>query len=135
MKKILLFTLLAAGCGSVKTPAPRPPVAQDAKVIGQYDLLLTSTNGHGTTNIYTNFTQSGTTFTGAANTLVCPSNDLSQCFGNDAPVTSITPSGTVSGLNVAMTIIFPNMAGADTISMVGTAERKQSRRDLRRQSR
>ena len=121
MKKILLFALLAAGCGSVKTPAPTPPVAQDANVIGQYDLVLTSTNGHGTTNIYTNFTQTGTTFAGAANTLVCPSNDLSQCFGNDAPVTSVTPSGTVSGLNVTMTIIFPNMAGADTVSMVGTA--------------
>ena len=121
MKKILLFALLAAGCGSVKTPAPTLPIAQDASVIGQYDLVLTSTNGHGTTNIYTNFTQTGTTFAGAANTLVCPANDLSQCFGNDAPVTSITPSGTVSGLNVAMTIIFPNMAGADTISMVGTA--------------
>jgi hypothetical protein len=123
MKKILLFALLAAGCGGVKTPAPTatPAVAQDANVVGQYDLVLTSTNGHGTTNIYTNFTQTGTTFAGAANTLVCPSNDLSQCFGNDAPVTSITPSGTVSGLHVAMTIIFPNMAGADTISMVGTA--------------
>jgi hypothetical protein len=121
MKKILLLALLAAGCGSVKTPTPTAPVAQDANVIGQYDLVLTSTNGHGTTNIYTNFRQTGTTFAGAANTLVCPSNDLSQCFGNDAPVTSVTPSGTVSGLNVAMTIIFPNMAGADTISMVGTA--------------
>lgn len=27
----------------------------------------------------------------------------------------------MSGLNVAMTIIFPSMAGADTVSMVGTA--------------
>ena len=121
MKQILLFALLAAGCGSVKTPTPTPPVAQDANVSGQYDLALTSTNGHGTTNIYTDFTQTGTTLTGAANTLVCPSNDLSQCFGNDAPVISITPSGTVNGARVTMTIVFPNMAGADTVSMVGTA--------------
>jgi nitrous oxide reductase accessory protein NosL len=52
MKQILLLALLAAGCGSAKTPTPTPPVTQDANVSGQYDLALTSTNGHGTTNIY-----------------------------------------------------------------------------------
>jgi len=110
-----------AGCGGGSLAPPVTPVTQSVSIVGQYNLVLTSTNGQGTTSIYTNFTQTGTTFVGAANTLVCPANDLSQCFGNDAPVTSINASGTVSGLSVAMTIIFPNMAGADTISMVGTA--------------
>src|ERR1700681_2433188 len=121
-KKILLFASLAAGCGGgyLKTSTPMTPATQNASVTGQYNLVLTSTNGHGTTNIYTNFTQTGTTFTGAANTLVCPSNDLSQCKGDDAPGISITPSGTVSGANVTIVISFPIMAGADTVTMVGS---------------
>jgi hypothetical protein len=90
-------------------------------VTGQYNLVLTSTKGQGTTNIYTHFTQTETTFTGDANTLVCPSNDLSQCKGDDAPVISITPSGTVSGANVTIVISFPSTAGADTLTMVGSA--------------
>jgi hypothetical protein len=119
-RKILLFALLAAGCGGgyLKTSNPMSPATQNASVTGQYNLALTSTNGHGATNIYTDFAQAGTTFMGAANTLVCPSNDLSQCKGNDA---SITPSGTVSGANVTMMISFPSTAGADTVTMVGTA--------------
>jgi len=121
MKKILLIALLAAGCGAANTPAPPTPVTPNANVSGQYDLALTSTSGHGTTNIYTNFTQTETTLTGAANTLVCPSNDLSQCFGNDAPVISITPIGTVDGTSVTMALTFPNMAGANSVSLVGTA--------------
>jgi len=92
MKKILLFALLAAGCGGGQTPAPTTPAAQDASVTGQYNLVLTSTNGRGKTIFYTNFTQTGKTFTGAANTLVCPSNDLSQCEGGNPSVISITPS-------------------------------------------
>jgi hypothetical protein len=120
MKKLLLFALLAAGCGGdyLTNSTPMTSVTQNARVTGQYDLLLTSTNGHSMTNIYSNFTQTGTTFTGSTNTLVCPSNDLSQCGGNDA---SITPSGTVSGQNVTMTISFPSTAGADTLSMIGSA--------------
>jgi hypothetical protein len=120
MKKLLLFALLAAGCGGGYLPnsTPTTPVTQNARVTGQYDLVLTSTNGHGITNIYTNFTQTGTTFTGSQNTLVCPSNDLLQCQGNDA---SITPSGTVSGQNVTMMISFPSTVGADARTMVGSA--------------
>jgi hypothetical protein len=120
MKRILLFALLAAGCGGdyLKNSTPTTPVTQNARVTGQYDLVLNSTNGHSMTNIYSNFTQSGTTFTGSTNTLVCPSNDLSQCEGNDG---SITPSGTVSGQNVTMTIAFPSTARADTLTMVGSA--------------
>jgi len=110
-----------AGCGSGSEATPATPVAQNATVTGQYNLVLTSTNGHGTTNIYTNFTQTGTKFTGAANTLVCPSNDLSQCEGGDASVISITPSGTVSRANVTMMISLLSTAGADTVTMVGTA--------------
>jgi hypothetical protein len=113
-----------AGCGggSLATPAtPITPATQNATVTGQYNLVLTSTNGHGTTNIYTNFAQTGTTFAGAANTLVCPSNDLSQCEGDDAPGISITPSGTVSGANVTLMISFPSTARTDTVTMVGTA--------------
>jgi hypothetical protein len=121
MKKILLFALLAAGCGSAKTPTFTTPETPDASITGQYSLVLTSLNGRGATNIYTNFTQTGTTLTGAPNTLVCPANDLSQCAGVDAPVASITPSGTVSGANVSMKISFPSTAGADTVTMVGTA--------------
>ncbi len=121
MKRILLFALLAAGCGSMNTPAPTPPSIQDATVIGQYNLVLTSTNGRGTTNIYTNFTQTGTTFTGAANTLVCPSNDLSLCVGDNVPAISVTTAGTVSGAKATIMISFPSTAGADTVTMVGTA--------------
>ncbi len=123
MKNMLPFALLVAGCGGAgtPTPAPTPQSVPDAIVTGQYNLVLTSTNGHGTTNLYADFTQTGKTFTGAANTLVCPSNEVSQCKGNDAPVTSITPTGTVSGANVTIMISFPTVAGADTVSIVGTA--------------
>jgi hypothetical protein len=117
MKKILLFALLAAGCGGGQTPAPTTPAAQDASVTGQYNLVLTSTNGRGTTNIYTNFTPTGRAFTGETNTLVCPSNDLSQCEGDDA----ITPSGAVKEADVTLMISFPSTTGTDTVTMVGTA--------------
>ena len=113
-----------AGCGGgyqAPPATPTTPVTQNVSITGQYNLVLISTNGKGTTNIYTDFTQSGTTFTGAASTLVCPSNDLSQCKGDDAPVISIAPSGTVSGANVTMMISFPSTAGADTVTMVGPA--------------
>lgn len=119
MKKILLVALLAAGCGGGYSSAPAPtPTPQNAVVSGLLNVLLTSNSGHGTTNIYTNITQTGTTFTGDVNTLVCPSNDLFQCQGNDA---SITPSGTVSGANVTMMISFPSSAGTDTITIMGTS--------------
>jgi hypothetical protein len=110
-----------AGCGGGSQAPPTTPVTQNASVTGQYNLVLTSTNGRETTNIYTDFTQTGTTFSGAANTLVCPSNDLSQCKGGDAPDIPITPSGTVSGANVTMVISFPSAGGADTVTMVGSA--------------
>src|ERR1700730_15166533 len=51
----------------------------------------------------------------------CPSNDLSQCKGNDASAVSIIPSGTVSGANVTTTISFPSTSASDTVTMVGTA--------------
>src|SRR6476646_921412 len=73
MKKLLLFALLAAGCGAGYTPAPANPGipgTQDAFISGQYNMMLTSSDGHGTTNIYTNFTQSDNAFTGAESTLV-----------------------------------------------------------------
>jgi hypothetical protein len=117
---VIAAAIIVCGCGgSISSSAPgSSPSAQDAKVTGQYNLVLTSSNGHGATNIYTDFTQTGTAFTGAATTLVCPSNDLSQCKGDDA---SITPSGTVSGQNVTMMISFPTTAGADTVTIVGSA--------------
>ena len=118
---VIVAVLGVGGCGGGYTPTPTlspPAVAQHAVVSGQLNLLLTSTNGHGPTNIYTDITQIGTTFTGTANTLVCPSNDLSQCQGNDA---SITPTGTVSGMNVTMMISFPSSAGTDTVTIVGTS--------------
>jgi hypothetical protein len=119
--KIALIALLAAGCGSVETPAPTPSVIPDASVAGQYNLVLTSTNGHGTTNIYTNLTQHGRTLTGASNTMVCPSNVLSQCAGVQAPAVSVTLSGAVKGEDVNLTISFPSTAGADTVNLVGGA--------------
>jgi hypothetical protein len=118
---LMSLVVAFAGCGAGSGAAPTTPVAQNASVTGQYNLVLTSTNGHRATNIYTNFAQDGTTFTGAANTLVCPSNDLSQCEGGDAQVISIIPTGTVRGKNVTMMISFPSTAGADTLAMVGTA--------------
>jgi hypothetical protein len=59
MKKLVLFALLAAGCGGGYTPTVTPvtPVPQNAVVSGQYMLRLTSTNGHGSTTINTNCTQ------------------------------------------------------------------------------
>ena len=123
---LMSLAVAFAGCGGgsqapLTTPAaPSTPAAQNVSVTGQYNLVLTSTKGQGTTNIYTNFTQTGTTFTGAANTLVCPSNDLSQCKGDDSPLVSITPSGTVSGTNVTIVTSFPSAAGADTVTMVGS---------------
>ncbi len=111
-----------AGCGGggYGSSTPPGPVAQNASVSGQYSLVLTSTNGHGTTNIYTNFTQAGTTFTGSSNTLVCPSNDLGQCEGADVAAALITASGTVGSTNISMTISFPSTAGTHTVTMVGT---------------
>jgi hypothetical protein len=116
------------GCGGGSTtssapnlPAPGIPVAQDAKVTGQYNAVLTSTSGRGTTNVYTNFAQSGKNITGGANTLACPSNDLAQCIGGDAAAASITLNGTVGGANVTMTISFPSTAGADSVTMTGKA--------------
>jgi hypothetical protein len=111
-----------AGCGAGSKAPPTTPVPQNVSINGQYNLVLTSTNGRGMTNIYTDFTQTGTTFTGAANSLVCPSNDLSLCIGDNAPVISIAPSGTLSGTNVKIVISFPSATGADTVTMVGSAE-------------
>ena len=44
-----------------------------------------------------------------------------RAFSSYASVISITPSGTVSGASVTMMISFPSTAGADTVTMVGTA--------------
>ena len=119
---VLMSVAIAfAGCGAGSQAPPTTPVAQSVSITGQYDMVLTSVNGQGTTNIYTDFTQAGTTFTGAANTLVCPSNDLSQCKADDTPVISIVPSGTVSGTNVTIVISFPTTTATDTVTMIGSA--------------
>jgi hypothetical protein len=127
---VMAIANVVCGCGSgspsSSNPAPPPstnPTPQNANVSGQYTLLLTSTNGHGATSVYTNFTQSGATVAGTAYTLVCPSNDLAQCKGSDAPAISITPAGTVKGTSVTITISYPNSAGVDTVAMVGEASR------------
>src|ERR1700730_2557553 len=125
---IALAISFSTGCGSTTISPPNslggqtsPPTQSLLTVSGQYDLVLTSTSGRGTTTIYTNFAQTGGTFTGAPNALVCPSNNLSQCKGLDFPVTSITPSGTISGKDVTIAISFPATAGADTVTMAGSA--------------
>jgi hypothetical protein len=127
MKTVLLFALLASGCGGgyQQTPPPvspseTPAETQSSLLTGRYDIFLTSGNGHDPTSIFTNFTLTGTTFTGAANSVVCP-GALSQCVGNDSPVVSIIPSGAVHGADVTITITFPVAAGADTVTMVGAA--------------
>jgi len=119
MRGMFLFAVLAVGCGS-SIPAPKPSIP-DASVTGPYNLVLTSTNGHGTTNIYTRFTQTRTTFTGVGSTLACPSNDVSQCQGQDASDISITPSGTINGANVSIVISVPTTPVVDTVTMTGTA--------------
>ena len=120
---LMTIAVALAGCGAgsqaTLTP-PTTPVPQNVSIAGQYNLVLTSRNGQGTTNVYTDFTQTGTTFTGAASTLVCPSNDLSQCKGGDAPDIPIAPSGTVSGTDVTIAISLQSTTGADTITMVGS---------------
>ena len=119
---ILAIALCVCGCGGSSyspTPYVPPPSSPPAseKIAGQYNLILTSTSGHGRTNIYTNFTQTGTILVGVAGTLVCPSNDVSQCMGNDG---SVTPSGAVNGATVGLQISFLTTAGADTVTMLGS---------------
>jgi hypothetical protein len=114
--------LAFAGCGGGGSEtSPTTPAIPNASVTGQYNLVLTSTSGHGTTNVYSNFTQTGAAFAGSASTLVCPLNDLSKCEGDSASGVSITPNGTVSGTNVKIVIPFSSTAVADTITMNGTA--------------
>ena len=113
----LLMSLAAlAGCGGGSLTPPTTPATQNVSITGQYNLVLTSSNGRDATNIYTDFAQTGTTFTGAADTLICPSNDVSQCID-----VSIAPAGTVSGANVTIAVSFPSPVGADTVTMVGSA--------------
>ena len=120
----------STGCGSTSSSAtntpsgqtgPPTPAQSSLTVNGQYDLVLTSTSGRGTTNIYTNFVQTGDAFAGAPNTLVCPANIFSQCKGTDFPATSITPSGTFSGKDVTIVLSYPATAGVDTVTMAGSA--------------
>jgi hypothetical protein len=113
---ILLTAAFFAGCGGGSSTSPMTPSTQNASVIGQYNLVLTSGGGHDTTSIYANFTQTGATFTGGANTLVCPSNDPSQCKQD-----SVTSNGTVSGTDVTIVVSFPGQNGTTTVNMVGSA--------------
>lgn len=116
---VALLTVWGCGGGYTPTLTPTTPSPQNAFVSGQYNLVLTSTNEQGTTNIYTNFSQTGNTFRGSPNTLVCPSNDLSQCIGGDAAVPSIIPTGTISVTDVSITISFPGTSGTRTVTMIG----------------
>ena len=119
------IAIVLGGCGGSPlspsaAPSAPPSVPTNASVNGRYDVALTSTNGRGTTLIYTNFTQTGATFTGAENTVVCPTS-VSQCVGDDSPVISIKPSGSVSGAEVTIVISFPGAAAVDTVTMTGDA--------------
>ena len=125
MSKIVLLALFASGCGGgytttlpPSTTPPPAPTTQNVGLTGRYDIFLSSTNGNDPTSIFTNLTQTGTTFTGAANSVVCH-KALSQCVGDDSPVVSIIPTGSVSGVDVALTITFPGGVGEDTVTMVG----------------
>lgn len=105
-----------AGCGGGSQAAPATAAPQNATLTGQYNLAWTSANGQATTNIYTDFAQTGTTLTGAAGTLICLSNDVSQCIR-----VSIAPTGTLSGANVTIAISFASLVGANTLTLVGSA--------------
>ena len=118
---VLGGTLTGCGGGYMTAPPPVPPATPDAGISGQYSLMLTSANGRGTTNIYTNFTQTGKTLAGAANTLVCPSNDPANCEGNNASAVTITSTGTVNGANVTLIVSYPRSGASDTVTLVGTA--------------
>jgi len=112
---------VSAGCSNNGTTKQAGPSAQPlVNITGQYDLLLTSSKGGGTTNIYADFKQDGTSFTGTPNTLVCPSNDVLQCKGDQAPSVSIIPSGTLNGTNVTLEVSFPGTTGPDTVTMIGS---------------
>lgn len=116
---IILIAAFFAGCGGASSTSPMTPVSpatQNVSVAGQYNLVLTSGGGHGTTSIYAHFTQSGETFTGNGNTLVCPSNDPTQCKQD-----SVTSNGTVSGSDVTIVVSFPGQSGTTTVNMVGSA--------------
>jgi hypothetical protein len=124
---VILLTTLAlafsAGCGSTSEGAPietPPPTESLLSVSGEYDLVLTSTSGRGSTYIYTNFAQSGATLTGATSTLVCPSNDITQCVGDNFPAVSIIPTGTVTATAVTISVSFPAAAGADSVTLTGS---------------
>lgn len=118
---LMSLAVACAGCGGGSAARPTTPAAQNVSVTGQYNLVLTSTTGQRRTDIYTDFTQTGTTFTGAANTLVCLSNDVSQCQGQDSSGISITPSGMVSGADVSIVISVPTTSAVETVTMTGTA--------------
>ena len=113
----LVFGVCGCGGSATYSSPTAPPSVQNAVISGQYNVALSSTNGRGKTAIYTDFTQTGSAFTGTADTLVCPSNDLSQCKGDDG---SITPSGTISGVKINLLISFPAAAGDDSVTMAGT---------------
>jgi hypothetical protein len=113
---ILLTAAFLAGCGGGSSTSHMTPSTQNASVVGQYNLVLTSAGGHDTTSIYANFTQTGATFTGNGTTLVCPSNDPSQCEQD-----SVTSNGTVSGTDVTIVVSFPGQTGTTTVNMVGSA--------------
>jgi hypothetical protein len=112
---ILLTAAFFAGCGGGSSTSRTTPSTQNASVLGPYNLVLTSGGGHDTTSIYANFTQTGATFAGGANTLVCPSNDPSQCQQD-----SVTANGTVNGSNVTIVVSFPGQNGTTTVNMVGS---------------
>jgi len=124
-----LIGLLAvmAGCGggyggetTLQNPPPNPG-SQNVGINGRYNLVLTSANGQApkTINVYTDFVQTEGTLEAAATTLICPSNNVSQCVD-----VSIAPTGTVNGANVTIVISFQDPAGADTVTLVGTGQGK-----------
>lgn len=113
----IVVAAMAGGCGGGSNSLEGTG-SQDAQITGQYNLVLSSSKQEATTNIYTNLVQSGTTLAGMS--LVCPSNDATQCKGDD-PSVSITSHGTVDGQGVTITISFFTTAGEDTVTMKGSA--------------
>lgn len=117
MRYLFLLAVLLTGCQSMSKSGTVTP---DATVSGPYTITLTSTNNGPSESIYTDFTQTGSTFAGSNTTLACESNQVANCVGDDPPALAFTPTGSVTGNNFSMTLVFANNSGALTTTFTGS---------------
>lgn len=107
------------GCGEHGQSSVNSPAPQKVILSGQYNLVLNSATGQGVATVYATLTQTGTTFAGTADTVVCRSNDASQCRGGDT--SPIVLSGTVRNTDIEIAISFTSATGPDRITMIGSS--------------